>query len=217
MPLKIEVHQNGPLDNNCILIYEPTQRAAALVDPSFGIEQVVQSIQEKQLSVRYILFTHGHFDHFSGLKYALSRFDPAPQVALHPGDLALWRDGGGSKQFRFSIESPGDPDLLLGHLQTLDLGGERIEVRHTPGHSAGSVCFYLPSCGTVLTGDLLFRRGVGRTDLEDGDYGQLVNSIRSQVFTLPPETLAIPGHGPTTTVQEEIDENPYLELKTDEP
>ena len=216
MPLKIEIHHNGPLDNNCILIYHPTHPVAALVDPSFGIEQVMQSIQEKQLEVRYILFTHGHFDHFTGLKYALSRLDSAPRVGLHAADLALWRDGGGSKQFRFTIETPGDPDLMLDHQQKLDLGGEEIEVRHTPGHSAGSVCFYIPSCGTVLTGDLLFRRGVGRTDLEDGDYRKLVDSIRSQVFTLPPETLVIPGHGPSTTVREEMDENPYLDMEPDE-
>mgnify|MGYP001767192018 FL=1 len=108
------------------------------------------------------------------------------------------------------MEIPPDPDLTLAHGQVLPFGDSTIEVRHTPGHSPGSVTFYLPSLKTALTGDLIFRQGIGRTDLNGGNFDQLCESIRDQIYTLPPDTVLIPGHGLNTTVADEIHSNPYV-------
>jgi len=158
-----------------------------------------------------ILITHAHFDHFY-TAIALSReFTHPVSIALHPEDLPLWRSGGGAYTFGFDIENKEEPDFLLSHGQVLTLGNSTLEVRHTPGHSPGHVLFYAPEINSAFCGDLIFRRGVGRTDLMGGNFKVLVNSIRTQVFTLPPETRLLPGHGPETTPREEMMENPFLD------
>lgn len=216
MTLSIASFVAGPLGNNVILLTNLETHQALLIDPSFEPQEVVKKIVKEDLKLETILFTHGHFDHFTGLAYVLSKIIPSPKIGLHPGDLSLWRDAGGSKQFRMAIDAPADPDFLLEHQQKILLGDDEIEVRYTPGHSPGSVLFYIPSLNTAVVGDLIFRFGIGRTDLDGGSYKTLVNSIRTQVFTLPAKTILIPGHGPSTTVKEEMEENPYLDMDVDE-
>ena len=183
-----------------------------MIDPTFEPQQVINFIQAQNLVVDYIFFTHGHFDHFAGLAYVLSKLSPQPKIGLHPDDLELWQDGGGSKHFRMPVDIPADPDYLLEDKQKIKLGESEIEVRLTPGHSPGSVIFYIPSIHTAVVGDLIFNRGIGRTDLDGGSFKTLSNSIHTQVFSLPPETILIPGHGSETTVLEEMEENPYVGL-----
>lgn len=210
MGLQIETITSSPLDNNVILIHEDQSHHAILVDPSFDPIAVLNRIHEKKWIVDTILVTHGHFDHYIGLPFLLANLDPRPHIGLHPLDLPLWREGGGAKEFRVPIEIPPDPDLMLAHGQVLPFGDSTIEVRHTPGHSPGSVTFYLPSLKTALTGDLIFRQGIGRTDLNGGNFDQLCESIRDQIYTLPPDTVLILGHGLNTTVADEIHSNPYV-------
>jgi glyoxylase-like metal-dependent hydrolase (beta-lactamase superfamily II) len=177
-------------------------------------EEVLTLVEKEKLKISKILFTHGHFDHFAGLAFLFANLKPTPLVGLHPGDLPLWRQGGGSVQFRIPIDVPGDPDLLLEHGQKLSLGEYSLVVRHTPGHSPGSVIFHIPSIKTAVVGDLIFRHSVGRTDLDGGNFQTLKNSIETQVFTLPKETILIPGHGPMTSVEEEIRHNPFIGAST---
>lgn len=216
MTLNIETFIAGPLGNNVVLVSNLETGQAYLFDPSFEPQVVVDKILSEHLKLEKILFTHGHFDHFTGLAYVLSKVSPPPAVGLHSEDLNLWRQGGGARQFRITIDIPGDPDFLLKGGQVLTLGEDEIEVRHTPGHSPGSVIFYIPSQNTAIVGDLIFQRGIGRTDLDGGSYKTLVKSVRTQVFTLPPATTLIPGHGPSTTVEEEMENNPYLDLPMEE-
>ncbi len=214
MSLQIKEFCSSPLENNVILLFDDTGKSI-LFDPSFVIEDVYEFIKNKKLSVEKILFTHGHFDHFAGLAFLLSKISPAPQVGLHPADLEIWRDGGGSRHFRMLINPPCDPDLFLEDGQKIALGESQVEVRHTPGHSPGSVTFYIPNLKTALVGDLLFHRGIGRTDLDGGNFQALKNSVHTQIFTLPVDTVLIPGHGPHTTVKEEMENNPFVGLHAD--
>jgi glyoxylase-like metal-dependent hydrolase (beta-lactamase superfamily II) len=108
------------------------------------------------------------------------------------------------------IEPGPEPSLLFAHGQQLTIVEERIEVRHTPGHSPGHVVFYAPQAGVVLCGDLIFERSIGRTDLPGSSHAQLVQSIHQHIFSLPPETRLLPGHGAATTVGAEQRENPFL-------
>lgn len=210
MPLKLRLLVSGPLENNVILLQDEASKMGIIVDPSFDPGELLTVIKNEGISINRILFTHGHFDHFAGLAYLMSRLELAPQVGLHPADLPLWRQGGGSVQFRIPLELPPDPDFLLENGQTLMLGQYSIKVRHTPGHSPGSVIFHVPSIHTAIVGDLIFYRGVGRIDLDGGSFKALRNSIETQVFTLAPETILIPGHGPNTTVADEMRHNPYV-------
>jgi glyoxylase-like metal-dependent hydrolase (beta-lactamase superfamily II) len=210
MGLNLKVFCTGPLQNNVILITDEFSKESILIDPSLDPEAVARYIVKEGLILKFILFTHGHFDHFAGLSYLSSKIYPGPKTGLHKDDLNLWQDGGGSRQFRVPINIPGDPDFFLDHGQKVMLAGHEIEVRHTPGHSPGSVIFYIQECQTALVGDLIFHLGVGRTDLDGGSFKALKQSILTQVFTLPPDTVLIPGHGPETTVAEEMESNPYL-------
>ncbi len=210
MSLKIQVFNSGPIDNNVILLCDEETKQGIIFDPSFDPDLVLKVINDQKISVGTILFTHGHFDHFAGLAYLLTKLTPPPKVGLHRGDLKIWQEGGGSIQFRIPIDLPPDPDLMLEHGQQVRIGEQYIEVRHTPGHSPGSVIFYIPSINTAVVGDLIFKQGIGRTDLEGGSYPELANSITTQVYSLPAETILIPGHGPETTVGDEQKYNPYV-------
>jgi len=215
MSLHIRVFCAGPLQNNVILIFDDSSKECFLFDPSFGIEDILKVIDQEKLNVKAILFTHGHFDHYAGLSYLLSKLPAEPKIGLHLDDLAIWRDGGGSKQFRALIEPPCDPNLVIEDGQHLTLGQSDIEIRHTPGHSPGSVIYYFPDLNTAIVGDLIFHRGIGRTDLDGGSFKALTQSVHTRVFTLPPKTRLIPGHGPDTTVAEEMKSNPYVGLHAD--
>ncbi len=210
MTLKLQLLNSGPLDNNVILLFDEDSKQGVIFDPSFDPDQMLRVVTDHKIAVDSILFTHGHFDHFVGLAYLLTKLSPAPKVGLHKGDLKIWQEGGGSVHFRIPIDLPPDPDLLLEHGQKIPIGKFEIEVRHTPGHSPGSVIFYIPSLSTAVVGDLIFRQGIGRTDLDGGSYPELVNSISTQVFSLPAQTVLIPGHGLNTTVADEQKYNPYV-------
>jgi glyoxylase-like metal-dependent hydrolase (beta-lactamase superfamily II) len=113
------------------------------------------------------------------------------------------------------MDIPGDPDLILKSGEKISLGESEIEVRHTPGHTPGSVTFYIQKLHAAFVGDLIFHRSIGRTDLDGGSFHTLKNSVKTQIFTLPEETTLFPGHGPATTVKEEMETNPFVGLYAD--
>ena len=200
----------GPIENNTYLIADGESGEAALIDPSFDAAQVVDTARERGWKLTRIWLTHAHFDHFAGARDVADRFAPPLPIGLHGGDLVLWRNGGNAANFGLSIRTGAEPEVNFYHGQTLHLGAQTLEVRHTPGHTPGHVIFYCADAGVAFVGDLIFYRGVGRTDLPGGSTSALLHSIRTQVFTLPPATRLLSGHGPQTTVEEEKRENPFL-------
>jgi hydroxyacylglutathione hydrolase len=210
MALEIVSLQLGPMENNTYLIADSETKQAAVIDPSFESEAVIQAAESRGWQIVEVWLTHAHFDHIAGVSGIISRFQPPLQVALHPGDLPLWQQAGGARMFGIDMDPGPDPAKILEHGQTLQLGSQELLVRHTPGHSPGHVIFYSAAAKTAFCGDLIFYRGVGRTDLPGGSHSLLLTSIRREIFTLPPETQLLSGHGPDTTVREEMEENPYL-------
>lgn len=210
MTLQLEVITTGQLGNNVCVLFDETAKKAVVIDPSFEPQPVLQFIQENQLDVESIWLTHGHFDHFAGIEFLNAHLPVKPKLGLHPGDLDLLKDGGGSKHFHIPLPVPDDPDLFFEDQQELLLGESIIQVRHAPGHSQGSVIFYVAELSTAICGDVIFYHGVGRTDLAGGNHQTLIQSIRKQVLSLPPNTRLIPGHGEETTVEEERTNNPFL-------
>ena len=200
----------GPLENNTYLLVDQESKDAALIDPSTEPEALLADAEEQGIQIRMILLTHGHFDHIVGVADASKSQDPAIPVALHPDDLELYRQGGGAGLFGLPYEPAPEPDMLLVDGQVIKVGSIELEVRHTPGHTAGHVVFLCREAGAVFCGDLIFAGGVGRTDMPGGSQAQLLDSIRSVILPLPPETSLLSGHGAETTVGEEAATNPFI-------
>lgn len=200
----------GPLENNSYLIFDEDSRTAYVIDPSFDPQPILETIHQEQLTLKAILLTHAHFDHVAGIS-TLVKMLPAPiQIALSPKDTALYKNSGGASQFSYSLGKLPKPTIALNAGLPLHLGQYQMEIREVPGHTPGHVLIYVPSLKAAYCGDLIFHHSIGRTDLPGGDYRQLLQSIRTQVFTLPPETTLFSGHGPLTTVAEEMAHNPFL-------
>lgn len=165
-----------------------------VVDAPHDLEAIAAVVAGRR--VRLVLCTHAHDDHVRRAPDAGQRFG-AP-TALHRADLGLW-----------TLTHPDlAPNQLLEDGQVLDVAGTQVHVLHTPGHSPGSVCFYVPALEVVLTGDTLFAGGPGATGRSFSDFPTIVTSIRERLLSLPPETAVLTGHGDSTTVG---DEAPHLQ------
>ncbi len=200
------------MENNTYLLADPASRSAVVIDPSFESERVLEAAAARGWTLTAIWLTHAHFDHIAGISALTSKEGVFPPVGVHPADLPLYRQGGGSHLFGMRLPPGPEPSFAFAHGQTLALGSlpQAVEVRHAPGHTPGHVIFYLPAAQAAICGDVIFYRGIGRTDLPGGDYDTLIHSIRTQVFTLPPATRLLCGHGLETTVAGEQDHNPFL-------
>lgn len=203
----------GPLANNVYLLFDDHSGDAVVIDPSFDSQVVLERAQEKKLTLHEVWLTHGHFDHIAGAGVIANAFNPPLPVGLHPADLDWYRAEGGASQFGLSIPEPPAITQAFQHGMQLPLAAEGASVatvRHAPGHSAGHVMFYCEGLGVLFCGDVIFREGIGRTDLEGGSMATLLSSIRAQVLSLPDDTRLLPGHGPESTVGYERAHNPYL-------
>lgn len=205
--MAIYSYQLGPMDNNTYVIVDEATKEAALVDPSFDSESILDDIKKNGWTLRYILNTHAHFDHVLGNAYFAEQTG-AP-IALHRADRALLHALPESA-LRFQIEATPSPEptIWLEDGQTLMLGETPIAVRFTPGHAAGHVTFVVGD--TALVGDVLFRNSIGRTDLPGGSLETLLHSIHTQLLTLPDQTRVLTGHGQETTIGAEKRSNPHI-------
>ncbi|GAP20835.1 MBL fold metallo-hydrolase [Leptolinea tardivitalis] len=210
MSLKIETFILGPIDNNSYLLWDEDTRDAAVIDPSFDAGRVAESVLSNDLNLTGFWLTHGHFDHFVGTPAIIEILRRQAPLYLHKADLAMFADGGLARQFGFPLPDMPNPTDYLTDGQILQLGESKITVWHTPGHSPGHVIFYAEEISMLFTGDLIFRQSVGRTDLTGADSDELLRSIYNVVLPLPGETILLSGHGEPTTIDDEVEYNPYL-------
>jgi hydroxyacylglutathione hydrolase len=210
--LKINPMQLGPVMTNAYLVGDSDTKEAVVIDPAWDGEHILARAEKEGWRITQVWVTHAHFDHIGGTKAIVDGLQPPPSVALHPGDLPLWRAKGGAAYFGIPFESSAEPGVSLAHGDLLTLGNHPAEVRHAPGHTPGHVMFYFPEDGVLFSGDVIFQDSVGRTDLPGGDWNTLLNSICQQVLTLPDETRILSGHGPETTVGVERAVNPFLNM-----
>jgi len=214
MPAKliIETFPVGPLQCNCVIIGDDVTKTAVVVDPGDEIERVTDVLDRRGFKLAAIIATHAHIDHVGGFG-DLKRLTGA-RTLLHEADAPLYDELAMQAQW-LGIEPPSMTKLdgTLDEKTGLSLGAITFDVRHTPGHSPGSVSLVLPeNTPIVLSGDTLFAGSIGRTDLWGGSFDEIIASIKSKLLTLPDETIVIPGHGPRTTIGTERKTNPFLQF-----
>lgn len=213
MKLEIKKLTLGPMSNNVYLLADNESGVAVMIDPSFNSKTVLEAAEERGWRLRQIWLTHAHFDHIAGASEIANAFDPPLPIGLHPEDDLWYRKEGGAGQFGLSIPQPPPVSIHFEDGMALSLGVNHepaVEVRHAPGHSPGHVMFYCGQLNTLFCGDVIFREGIGRTDLTGGDHSKLMKSIVEKVLSLPDETRLLPGHGPESTVGYERAYNPFL-------
>ena len=211
--LKIVPLVLGPLATNAYLIADSDTRQAAVIDPAWDGQRIAAEASQRDWQIGQIWITHAHFDHIGGAGDLVQALDTPPVIGLHPDDRLLWDAQGGAARFGVNLPASPEPTLNLTHKMELRLGGTTFQVLHTPGHTTGHCVFYCIEAGVCFCGDLIFQNSVGRTDLPGGNWGTLVKSIRSQIFSLPEGTRLLPGHGPETTVGQEKSGNPFVRAR----
>jgi glyoxylase-like metal-dependent hydrolase (beta-lactamase superfamily II) len=200
----------GPVQTNVYLVADSETKEAAVIDPAWDGHIILEEARKRGWRIAHLWYTHAHFDHLGGAGAIADALNPLPLVALHPNDHVLWRAGGGGALFGFDIDPGPEPTIDFYQGQILRLGRAEFEVRFTPGHTPGHCIFYVSSSQVCFCGDLIFAGSVGRTDLPGASREQLVESIKTQVYTLPEKTRLLAGHGPETTVGEEKSNNPFV-------
>jgi hydroxyacylglutathione hydrolase len=210
MTLYIKTYILGPLQNNTYLLIDDQTGQATIIDPSFDSESIIKELETNKWQLKQIWLTHAHFDHLAGIPRLGNIVGKDLMVYLHPGDSDLYQQKGGAELFGFTMGDLPKKIRWLKHNQSIDLGDEILQVRHTPGHTPGHVVFSHQGSGVVFCGDLIFQQGIGRTDLPGSSYPDLMTSINTQILTLPPKTRLLSGHGRETTVESEKQFNPFL-------
>jgi len=211
--LFLEVFPVGPIQANCVLLGDRDAGVLAIIDPGEEAARIMERVEASGLTPTVVLHTHGHLDHAGGTADLVRRLPDGIPIGLHRDELQLYQGIQMQGQmFGLEVETPPEPTLWFEHGQRLELGGLSLEVRHTPGHSPGGVCFVVhgQTDPLVIVGDVLFAGSIGRTDLMGGSFPVLEESIRSQLYTLPDETRVICGHGPDTTIGRERASNPFV-------
>ena len=207
----------GLLQCNCSILGDEASGEAIVVDPGDDIPRILALLQRHKLTVKQILVTHAHIDHIAGAA-RLKAITGAP-ILYNQSDIPLAK----MMEMQAAWLGVATPDvlppddsledgraILIGAAPELNKPGLGGTILHTPGHTQGSVCLYLPGENLLLAGDTLFAGSVGRTDLPGGDGPTLIRSIQDKLLPLPDSTIVIPGHGPNTSIGNEREFNPFL-------
>jgi hydroxyacylglutathione hydrolase len=222
-----EILPVGMLQCNCHIIGDPKTCEALVIDPGDDAERILDVIKHHKLHVTAIVITHTHIDHVGGLR-RIQQATGAP-VRIHADDLELYRMLDVQAAW-IGCKAPEkvEVDELMREGDAIRWGPFEAQVLHTPGHTQGSICLYLPADlpgghavavgaksaqhepGRLFAGDTLFAGSIGRTDLWGGSFDAIIRSLKGKVLALPDETIVFPGHGPSTTIGDERETNPFL-------
>lgn len=202
----------NPFQVNTYILYDET-RECVIIDPAcyepHEEKQMAAFIEKEQLKPVALLYTHCHIDHILGNNFMVKTYGLKPLA--HRDSLPfLTNSQSYGKTFGFDVEDPILPEHFLEDGQEIGFGNQKLKALHTPGHAAGSLCFYHEEEGFVIAGDVLFHQSIGRTDLPTGDFDLLIRSIGDKLLSLPDAVKVYPGHGPSTTIGAERKHNPFL-------
>jgi len=202
----------SPIDVNTYILADKSGDCAIIDCGCYNKEesdQLEELISEKNLNPVLLLNTHCHLDHIFGNKFILEKYKLRTLSSkLEEGNRKNATQH--AMLFGLTMDPPPEPEAFIEDNQTIVFGTNKLIALHVPGHTSGSLAFYSEKEGCVFTGDALFSGSIGRSDLPGGDHETLINSIKSKLFVLPPETVVYAGHGPETTIEREIKTNPYF-------
>jgi glyoxylase-like metal-dependent hydrolase (beta-lactamase superfamily II) len=205
--LQVEPLIVGPLFSNCYIVWDEDKKEGAVIDPGDDADNILKVVKELGIKIKYILATHGHFDHVGAV--APLRRELKVEFLAHKDDFFFIENGeNAANRWGVAIEQPPKPDRFIDDGEKIMVGNFEIEVLHTPGHSPGGVSFLNDSM--VFAGDTLFQGSIGRTDFRKGSIEDLSKSIKTRLYTLPDDTLVYTGHGPVTTIGDEKKYNAFV-------
>lgn len=210
--IKLKKFVLNPFEENTFVLSDETNECV-IVDPgcytSDEEKELESYIAGEKLKPVMLINTHGHVDHILGNAIIVEKF--GIQVYAHPEDDFLFKNASQHAIiFGLNIKEPPPINHYLKDNQVLKFGKSNLQVIHLPGHSPGGIALYSADDGFAIVGDVLFNGSIGRTDLPRGNYDILINSIKNKLLKLPADTNVFPGHGPSTTLGEEHDTNPFL-------
>ena len=203
----------NPIQENTYVVYDETREAVIIDAGNFNEREnaaLTDFIRGKNLIVKAVLCTHCHWDHIFGLEWVAQQYKP--EIYCHAEDLP-WIENFSHicMSYGFGERTVAYPTQFCTNGETIKFGNTELTVLHTPGHSAGGVCFYCEADNVLFSGDTLFFSSIGRADLPGGNEPQLISSIRDKLLTLPDSTAVLPGHGLQTSIGFERNNNPYLQ------
>ena len=204
----LESLQVGLFQCNAYILYDTDEGKAIVVDPGDEAEKILRFLDDYHLQVPYIILTHGHIDHIGGVKTLKEKTGAI--VLLHKDDVFLYENVKlQASLFGLPVPETVKADRLLDNGQTIGTDTIQCKIVHTPGHSPGSICIYVNRM--LFTGDTLFRRGIGRSDIWGGSYELLIRSLQFILFNFDEDIIVYPGHGPPTTIGQEKRDNPFIQ------
>jgi len=201
----------GDFQTNCYVVrVDESASDCICIDTGLDGDDLIAFLTRNRLNPVATILTHGHIDHIVGVT-ALRHHFPKTRVYIHEWDADMLTDPHANLSSLAGLSFTTEPaDVLLRDGDTVDEAGIHLKVLHTPGHTPGGICLYAESDGVAFVGDTLFADSVGRTDFPGGDMNQLIEGIRTKLFTLPDKTVVHPGHGMRTTIGREKRSNPYV-------
>ena len=208
MGVKIGRIPLGNMGTNCYFVYKEDTKDAIVFDPADNGDYLYDKLKDNGITVKAIFLTHGHFDHIYGVK-KLKELSGA-KVYASADEVDVLEDPHKNVSEMFGRVISLKPDETFNDLDVMDIAGMTFQVLATPGHTAGSVCFYFKDDNILIAGDTLFEGSVGRTDFPTGSMKTLVESVNSKLMVLPDNTRVYPGHGGTTTIGDERQNNPFI-------
>jgi glyoxylase-like metal-dependent hydrolase (beta-lactamase superfamily II) len=211
--IQVKTFHFNPFYENTYVVWDEETKESAIIDPGCYGEKEEKAlgnfIETAGLNIKYLFNTHCHIDHVLGNNFVINKYNP--EFYLPEGDLHLLKNIQiQGDLYGIRIEEPILSDKFLNEKLKLKIGGTVIEFLLTPGHSPGEFCILLRDEKICFSGDVLFYESIGRTDLWGGNYNQIIDSIKTKLFTLEDEVVIYPGHGETPTIKHEKENNPFF-------
>ena len=208
MKLAIRMMVLGPVQTNCFFLINEDTKEVLIIDPADRAQKIIEWINSEGLKPVAILLTHGHFDHIMGMAGVKNEYHIPVYASKDEVEVLANPQLNVSTMMGAYISLTADE--LFADGDVLELAGMKLKVISTPGHTIGSVCFYMEEEKVLISGDTLFEASVGRSDFPTGSSRQLIESIKTRLFVLPDDTDVCPGHGGTTSIAYEKAHNPFI-------
>lgn len=207
--MKITCMPSGPLGVNTYLVVDENTKEGFIVDPGGYNPKLTKKVTDEGIRIKYIVLTHGHADHISGVNEHLDDF-PDAKVVVHTNEKPMLEDPRANQSIMFGSAQTVKGDIFVNDGDELEVGNLKLKFIFTPGHTPGGMCIYVESEDVLFSGDTLFRQSIGRTDFPGGSFRELADAVHTKLFILPDKTVVLPGHMGQTSIGFEKGNNPFV-------